>query len=152
MKIVVINLATIFLGKHLCTICEYSVSKQMKKIFKILSYKGGNRMDYQIIAVVVVITVLITVAVMKLWTYIKDFKITPEEVKKVEAIIFETVNDILLVASASKTKAELLIIITNIVTEKLDLENITCFKNCEIDKMITSIMDKLEEKCPNNKT
>lgn len=109
-------------------------------------------MDYQIIAVVVVITVLITVAVMKLWTYIKDFKITPEEAKKVEAIIFETVNDILLVASASKTKAELLIIITNIVTEKLELENITCFKNCEIDKMITSIMDKLEEKCPNNKT
>lgn len=107
-------------------------------------------MDYQIIAVVIVITVLVTVGIMKLWPYIKDFKITPEEKKKVENIIIETVNDIFKVASAKNTKEQLVIMITGIVLEKLKDENITCFKKCEMEKMISNMLDKLEGKCLNH--
>lgn len=119
-----------------------------KKVYKILSNKGGIILDYRIITVIIVVTVILTTAIMKLWPYIKDFKITPEEKKKVEAIILETVKEILNVATADKTKEQLVFISTGIVVGILEKENITSFKESEIELMISRIIDKLEEECP----
>ncbi|WP_427340664.1 hypothetical protein [Caloranaerobacter sp. DY30410] len=90
------------------------------------------------------ILVLITIAVVKLIPYIKDFKITSEEKAKVQEILIDAAKSILEVAS-SKDKKQLVLAITNITMRKLEQENIKGFRRKDIELMTNIVVDKLED-------
>ena len=94
--------------------------------------------------IIILITILITVAVLKLYPYIKDFKVSPEEKAAVQAIIVDTVKDIVTVASTNKTKEQLVVAITNIVMRRMSEEDITGFREKDIKLMVDIMLDKLE--------
>ncbi|MBO8161057.1 MAG: hypothetical protein H0Z24_05425 [Thermosipho sp. (in: Bacteria)] len=88
------------------------------------------------------VLVLITIAIVKLIPYLKDFKITPEEKAKVQEILIQTTKDILSVAT-SKDKSQLTLAITNITMRKLEENKISGFRREDIKLMAEIVVDKL---------
>jgi len=90
--------------------------------------------------IIILITILVTVAAVKLYPYIKDLKVSPEEKAAVQEIIVDTVKDILTVASANKTKEQLVVAITNIVMRRMSEEEITGFTEKDIKLMVDIVI------------
>jgi hypothetical protein len=100
--------------------------------------------------ILIIIGLLIILTLFRLYPYLKDFKVTSSEKAKVQEILIDTAKDILSVASSNKSKDQLVVVVTNITTKKLEKENITNFPRKDIEHMASIIIDKLEEFFPKN--
>lgn len=95
--------------------------------------------------VYIIVGLLVGIGAAKLYPYLKDFKVSPEEKAAVQEIIIDTVKDILKVASTNKSKEQLVLAITNITMRRLEEERITGFRREDIELMASIVVDKLED-------
>jgi len=91
---------------------------------------------------------IVGIAFAKLFPYIKDGKITPDEKAYVQGIIIDVIKDILLITSDIPSKNKLVLIITEKIVKTLSEENINGFSQEEIERTVSILIDKLIDVVP----
>lgn len=100
-------------------------------------------MDYIIIGL---LCFIIGITIAKIIPYIKDKKITPNEKEKIQGIIVDAIKSIIVLSTGITSKEKLIVTITHSIINTIEENNIDGFTEEEIEQMVETIINKLENK------
>jgi len=100
--------------------------------------------------VIIVISFVCGIGIARLFPYVKDFKVTPDEKDKIEDIIIDTSKNIFEILKTNGS-SDLVLTFSNIIMEELEKNDINDFSKEDIEMILNILAKKLQNQLVENK-